>query len=336
MTGSSSDVAAVIDDLITTDIGGRGTISPITEATRSRQGETPSMQAARALAEHVEPGDTVYVLTGFLIPPTMVQETDGPLGAVSVARAVDEALDANPVIACDPPAVEICSATARAGGLSVLERPTSLGSKRSVTVEPFPSDPENAGAYADDVLADPDLSAVIAVEKVAPNRAGVYHNMAGYDVTEATAKVDELYDRVDDVLTVAVGDAGNEVGMGLVEDVVRSEIQYGDECQCDCSDGIAAAIETDHLVPATVSNWGGYAITASLSAIVDRRLLHDPDTERRMLSASTMAGAIDGIVGGTDPWCDGLPPASHEAVVQLLHEILDSSVHARGGGELGR
>lgn len=336
LTETDKDVATVIDDLVTTDIGGRATVYPISLASREQFGTNAPMRAAEALNDEVDPGDTVLVLTGFLIPPTMVQETDGPLGAVSVARAVDAGLDANAVIACEPTAVDICSATATAGELSVVDRETAAGSKRTVAVEAFPSDIEAAEAYVEDVLDELDPAAVIAVEKVAPNEAGVYHNMAGYDVSEQTSKVHKLYDALDDVLTIAVGDAGNEVGMGNVADTVREEIEYGETCQCPCGEGIASAIEVDVLVPATVSNWGGHAIAACLSTLVGQSILHSPDVERRMLEAASAAGSIDGIVGGTNAWCDGMPPAAHESIVRLLLEVLSASVHERGGGELGR
>jgi hypothetical protein len=336
MTREDTHLGRTVDDLTTTDIGGRATIDLISEATHERQGPEPAMQAAEALDDAVDVGDSVLILTGFLIPPTMVQETDGPPGAVSIARAVDAGLDGNPIIACEPRAVDICEATATAGGLSVLDHEASTGSKRSVTVEAFPSDGEDAREYVDSTLPEVDPAAVVAVEKVAPNAEGVYHNMAGYDVSEETSKVGELYDRLDDVLTVSIGDAGNEVGMGLVEDVVRERIDYGAECQCPCGGGIASSIETDLLVPATVSNWGSHAITTCLSEVVGADLLHDPDIERRMLEAAAAAGSIDGIVGGTNAWCDGLPTGAHESVVELLGEALDASVHERGGGELGR
>lgn len=337
MTGQDQAVGSVIHDLTTTDIGGRETIDLIARATTDRQGPEPAMAAAEALSDTVDPDDVVLILTGFLIPPTMVQETDGPLGAVSIARAIDAGLGANPIIACEPKATDICASTARAGGLNVLDREDSIGGKRTASVEPFPADRTAAREYAEEITSRLDPAAVIAVEKVAPNEAGIYHNMAGYDVSDETAKVGELYDRLgDETLTIAVGDAGNEVGMGLVQDVVREDIPYGSTCQCPCGGGIASSIATDLLVPATVSNWGGHAIVACLSSVLGTDLLHEPERERRMLNAAADAGSIDGIVGGTNSWCDGLPPETHGALLQLQREVLGSSVHDRGGGELSR
>lgn len=334
MPTNTKDVATIVDDLTTTDIGGRDAIAPLSAAARDQQGPNPAMQAAERLTETVDPGDTVLVLTGFLIPPAMVQETDGPLGAVSVARAVEGALDANAIIACEPAAVEICEATATAGGLRVLDRVAAAESTRAVSVDPFPADRAAARAYVEDLLTAVDPTAVVAVEKVAPNTAGVYHNMAGYDVTEQSAKVDELYRRLPaDVLTIGVGDAGNEVGMGLVQQTVETAIQYGAECQCPCGAGTASAIETDLLVPATVSNWGGHAIAACLAQLTETPVLHDPEVERRMLVQASMAGAVDGIGGGTTAWCDGMAPDVHESMLRLIHEVFESSVLTRSDGD---
>ena len=334
MPTNSKDVATIVDDLTTTDIGGRDAIAPLSAAAREHQGPNPAMQAAERLTEAVDPGDTVLVLTGFLIPPAMVQETDGPLGAVSVARAVEGALDATVIIACEPAAVEICETTATAGGLRVLDRSAAADSTRAVSVESFPADRAAARAYVAELVTDVEPAAVVAVEKVAPNTEGVYHNMAGYDVTDQTAKVDELYRRLPaDVLTIGVGDAGNEVGMGLVQQTVEATIQYGAECQCPCGAGTASDLETDLLVPATVSNWGGHAIAACLSQLTQTPVVHDPEIERRMLVQASMAGAVDGIGGGTTAWCDGMPPEVHESMLRLIHAVFESSVLTRGGGD---
>jgi len=201
-----------------------------------------------------------------------------------------------------------------------------------VSVETFPSDRDTARQYAEDVVSEIEPAAVIAIEKVGANRAGEFHNLIGVNVTEHAAKVDELYDILpDDVATIAIGDGGNEIGMGKIEETVRDVVEHGDACQCDCKQGIADATETDLLVPVTVSNWGGHSIAACLSYLLEESLLHDPAIERRMLDEASMAGAIDGSTGGTNAWCDGFPPAVHESVVRMLREALQSAKHDESG-----
>ena len=334
MPPDTTDVATTIDALTTADIGGRGAIDAIAAAARAQQGPAPAMQAADRLVEAVAPGETVLVLTGFLIPPAMVPETDGPPGAVALARAIDRALDATAIIACDPAAVEICTATATAGGLRVLDRATAADTPQSVAVTPFPADRAEAQAHAETLVAAVDPAAVVAVEKVGPNTAGVYHNMAGYDVTDQTAKVDELYSRLPaDVLTVAVGDAGNEVGMGGVRQTVEETVPYAAACQCPCGAGTASVIDADVLVPAAVSNWGAHAITAGLAHLTQTPVVHTPEVERRMLAQAAMAGAVDGIDGGTTGWCDGLAPAVHASLLRLLRAALGPAARIDDGGE---
>lgn len=328
--------AAVANRLVTCDIGGRATIVPIRTALGDADGVPHAHRAAERLVSSVGSGDTVVVTTGFPIPPTMAPETDGPPGAVAIARALDSALNANVVLTCEPDATTVCEVTARAVGLGVADRTIASEASKTISVEPFPTSPARADTFAEDLLSI-DPAALIAVEKVGPNREGVYHNMAGIDVSDHAAKVDRLFDRADaSITTIGVGDAGNEVGMGTVEAAVRDSVEKGDDCGCPCGAGIACAIGTDVLVPATVSNWGAYAIVVSLGLLTGGSLLHKPAVERRMLHAASRAGALDGVAGGTTAWCDGLPPAVHESVVRLLVEVTRSSVLDRGAGDLSR
>ncbi len=324
MDASELDGQAAVDSLTTVDVGKRGAIEPIVRAVdqteRQQTNTLPVMTAAKKIASEVATGDTVIVLTGFSIPPTMSPETDGPPGAASLVRAIDAGLGANVILATDPNAVEICKSTARAGGLYVADRDAAFKSKRTVSVEPFPTDRTAARSYADELLSY-DPATILAVEKAGPNADGRYHNMTGKDISDVSSKVGPLYENADNCLTVAVGDGGNEVGMGMIESTVRSKVDYGDHCNCDCGSGIACAIETDVLVPAAVSNWGAYGVVTCLSLLLGTPLLHEPEIERRMLIEASLSGAIDGIGGGTSGWCDGLPISVHESMVALLNEL---------------
>lgn len=314
-------VAATIDALTTVDLSGRGTITDLAAAATRVQGPTPAMQAADVLLDGVDRGDVVVVLTGFPIPPDMTQETDGPPGAAALTRAIGCGLDADVIIVCDPGAVTTCEAVAAELGFDVVDRSAGFGNRSAVTVEALPTDPARVTAYGHSITrVSP--AAVVAVEKAAPNHAGVYHNLAGRDISPACGRVEGLLEQLESIPVIGVGDGGNEVGMGLIEDAVRAEIEYGSVCQCPCHSGIASAIGADVLVPAAVSNWGASAISACLSHRTEARTLHEADAEVRMLEAAAETGAVDGIAGGVTGWCDGMPPAVHESVVRLLQEAI--------------
>lgn len=68
------------------------------------------------------------------------------------------------------------------------------------------------------------------------------------------------------VLTIGVGDPGNEIGMGAIADTVKRLLPYGAECQCSCAGGVADATEVDVVVPGTCSNWGAYGQPLSPAA----------------------------------------------------------------------
>ena len=71
----------------------RGTTRKYYEAARDVQKDPLSYLAATALIERVMPGDKVLIVTGVRYPPILpFGETDGPVGAVAMARALDLSL----------------------------------------------------------------------------------------------------------------------------------------------------------------------------------------------------------------------------------------------------
>lgn len=81
---------------------------------------------------------------------------------------------------------------------------------------------------------------------------------------------------------------------------------------------IASVVRVDHLVVAGTSNWGAYGITAHLSRLGRRDLLHTPALERRLVQACVEAGAVDGITRRREPSVDGLSLEILTGVVELL------------------
>jgi Domain of unknown function (DUF4392) len=113
-----------------------------------------------------------------------------------------------------------------------------------------------------------------------------------------------------DVITVGVGDGGNEVGMGNV----RARFARGGGLAAR----IGSVVRVDHLVVAGVSSWGAYGIVAHLGRLAGRPLLHGPDDERRLVAACVKAGACDGVTRRREATVDGFALDAHAAVVALL------------------
>lgn len=58
------------------------------------------------------------------------------------------------------------------------------------------------------------------------------------------------------VLTIGIGDGGNEVGFGEVRDSVAKAHPFGARSHGDFPSGLITVTATDVVVAASVSNWG--------------------------------------------------------------------------------
>jgi len=308
-----------IDQLVTTDFNQQEVIDDLFVGAYDHHGSSPCLLAAERLAGAVDPGDTVVIVTGFVLPPTDVQETDGPVGAASLAHAISAGLDAHPIILSEAEAVPSVKAAARGLGLNVLDGIQPTSTSWACSVDSFPVDPEEASRRAAHIIDEHDPSALVAVEKGGENDVGVYHTATGVDVTGSTAKMEELF-KQSDALSIGIGDIGNELGMATIGETIREHVPYANDCGCGCGEGVTAGFAADVVVPATVSNWGAHGIAAGLSRIEDEPLLHEPELERRALLACAEEGAID-ATGRADGWCDFLSPETHMGIVRLLKEV---------------
>jgi len=305
-----------------------GTLRPLYGAARERVGSPLCEAAARRLVAAVGPRAAVVLTTGAGGPPWLFKgETDGPLGVAALARALALGCGAWPLIITEARSEAPVAAALAAAGVSLLPEELARVRPTTATLIAFPVDPAQAAAAAEELIARYRPAALIAVEKTAPNRAGVIHSVSGHPWTPgvAFARVEYLIDacRRRGIATIGIGDHGNEMGFGLIEDAVRRAVPYADVCQCPCRQGMAAAVATDIVIPASVSNWGSYAIAAGIAILKgDAWLLQDADTERAMLRACVMAGAVDGVSARQILAVDGTGAEAQVAVLTLLAELV--------------
>jgi hypothetical protein len=166
---------------------------------------------------------------------------------------------------------------------------------------------------------------MISVEKVGRNAKGFYHTSPGGDMSESTAKVDLLFDlmRREGRLTIGIGDYGNEIGLGSVREAVKKIAPTALQCKCPCGGGMATIVEAKIPVIAAISNWGANGIIACLGLLTDDLdLLHDPQTEQRMIEQCCLAGACDGVTVKPSFSVDGVSIEGHKAMNRLLHEVI--------------
>jgi D-glutamate cyclase len=322
-------VGESIDKLISLDVRppffAQGVIETLYRAAREKMKRPLTLLAAERLKEAVKPNSLVIVSSGFVLPPHFpVGEMDGPPGAVALGKIINKGLGAKVLFLTEEAVVNTMKATCAGAGLKLYDYESFKDVSRCAAVKDFPIDPVKASEEAQRIMEELKPSAVITLEKIGRNEKGIHHTGLGSDMSPYTAKVDLLVDKAREkgVLTIGVGDYGNEIGLGVIKETARELAEYGKKCQCGCGGGMVTTVETEVVVVAGMSNWGGYGIEACLAVLLeDLDLIHDAECERRIIEQCSLAGASDGATNGSDFMADGIYVDGQMAMMTLLKRV---------------
>ncbi len=297
-------------------------------------------QAAVHLAEFAE---SVGIVTGFFVPhgELPAAETDGPLGSLLLAAALD-ALGIEVTVITDEPCAGALTAAATAVCFPV-ERVLAFAHDSSTWLEAF-------------FLEGPGrtLTHLIALERVGPSHTpdslrgqsrqrdaplkefaaqvpvenqNRCHNMRGEGIDEHTADLHRLFEELHryrpTARTIGIGDGANEIGMGSIPwEELRRRLDG------DYAGHIPCRIATDWNIIAGTSNWGGYALAAATLLLRNRvDVLADWDREhqQRVLEHIVEYGpAVDGVTGRREPTVDGLPFLTYIQPWEGIRRLLSS------------
>ncbi len=300
-------------------------------AARQVQKDPLSYLAAKALIERVKPGDKVLIVTGVRYPPILpFGETDGPIGAAAMARALDLALGARSIITVEEDNKEPTVATIRAAGC-YLRAPEELDDvPGACAIDYYPLGPEKGPEHARYLVEKYKPAAIIFCEKHGPNEYGYCHTVTGGPLDKKEmANTWYLLDEAEKhgILTIGTGDGGNEIGNGLIFEAARTISKWGDKCLCGCGGGTVTTAKTDIFVAASISNWGLYGVAAMLAYLKgDVDIMHDIETERRMVEECAHYGSVDGSSMRPKPKVDGISMDGGRALVTLLREIVTNGL----------
>ena len=235
------------------------------------------------------------ITTGFYILDAGLVETDGPPGALAIGNAL-ERLGYDIIYITDAHAIPVMNA---------------IKSDASRLIEfPITDDPDSR-RFAADLLADLTPSVLIAIERCGFTHDLKFRNMRGLDITPYNARIDYLF--ADHPASVGIGDGGNEIGMGNL----AAEIPLVDSLvKTPCVTRVTAP------VLASVSNWGGYGLAASLSKHARRNLLPSEQDALAALRATVDAGAVDGMSALQEYKADGFTLEENAQTITQLQAIL--------------
>jgi hypothetical protein len=322
-----------IDRLVTLELKNRGMphdfLRHLYDAAREQGGgRSLCMRAAEGFIERVGKGDVVFVVTGAGYPPVMPKgESDGPPGAAALARALYWGLGAVPVFVCEQMHAEPIVAASEAAALMVKPFADAKERRLGAAIATAPTDNATVGAWAERILDEYRPKALVAIERLGPNEHGIIYNATGVPKRPETGIVDlapvVTGATARGAFTVGIGDHGNEIGFGRIQDVVKEIMPYGRRGQAETPGGNACAIGTDVLIPCMMSNWGAYGIEAALAFLLKKpELMHTPKMEERIVTKCLEAGGLEAMYCSTAFAVDNCEGESSMAVVQLLGNMV--------------
>lgn len=249
----------------------------------------------------------VMIVTGFVIKDKLIGETDGPIGAVSLASALEQ-LGKKVILVTDKYSKDMMRNCCIVKG---VEAP--------IEIVPY----KGSQKFCESLLQEYKPSHVVAIERPGRAKDGHCYSMRGEDLSDIVPDTDILFEKAKKLglTTLAVGDGGNEVGMGRVSSYVISSVKMGDK--------ICAVTSTDYLILAGVSNWGGHALAGALSLLTNKILLHDRKIEIEILESMVKVGAVDGCTKEKTLTVDGLSLKDNIKILEELKNIVKIALNTQ-------
>ncbi|WP_337738906.1 glutamate cyclase domain-containing protein [Sinorhizobium medicae] len=323
-------IGEYVDRLITVEMRNRAMnhniIAPIyNEARREGGGRPITARAAEALVNRVGAGDVVMIVTGAGYAPEVPNgESDGPPGAAALARALFWGLKAVPVYVTEvchaPPVI----ASSNAAGIMIREYELAKNRRMGAAIFTAPEAQSDIRGWARKLLDDLKPKAIVTIERLGPNENGIVHYSTGV-APEGCVNIAPLIEQATEraILTIGIGDNGNEIGFGRIHPFMQDFHPYGRETQTDKPGGAVTVTATDIFLPASVSNWGAYGVAAMLGFLLKNRdLVQTPELEKRIVQACLDAGGWEMRYCTSRFIVDGTEGESSMAIVQLLRDMV--------------
>ncbi len=246
----------------------------------------------------------VVIVTGFVVKDALAGETDGPPGALAMAKCL-ESLGKKVTLLTD-----LINEPLLKSGVNYLNLKASL-----IIVKH-----DNYKVLADQLFNDKTISHMIAIERPSQASDGHFYSMRGEVLTPYVSNTDILFNRAKEhnIITIGIGDGGNEIGMGKIKEEIERFVPNGSK--------ICATTHVDYLVLAGVSNWGAYGICGALSIEYKTLLLPENNIEIGLLEQLVKSGAVDGFEKIPTMKVDGINLNENMAILNKIRNIVKNNI----------
>ena len=235
------------------------------------------------------PKGNVLITTGFYVAGYV--ETDGPIGTLAVAKAL-EGLGYHGIVITD----KYCE------GFFEL---------KNISVEYVAIDADQS--VYEEILEKYRPVYMISIERCGHNLENEYANMRGDSITGQTACIDTLFELAAEkkIPTIGVGDGGNEIGMGNVRQVILEKLELN-----------PCVVTVDDLIIATTSNWGAYALAAYMAKLSGRPVFITYEEIEEYMAQIVALGCVDGVTKQKKMGTDGFSMEIEKEIITSLKEAI--------------
>ena len=235
------------------------------------------------------PKGNVLITTGFYVAG--YAETDGPIGTLAVAKAL-EGLGYHGIVITD----KYCE------GFFEL---------KNISVEYVAIDADQS--VYEEILEKYRPVYMISIERCGHNLENEYANMRGDSITGQTACIDTLFELAAEkkIPTIGVGDGGNEIGMGNVRQVILEKLELN-----------PCVVTVDDLIIATTSNWGAYALAAYMAKLSGRPVFITYEEIEEYMAQIVALGCVDGVTKQKKMGTDGFSMEIEKEIITSLREAI--------------
>lgn len=142
--------------------------------------------------------------------------------------------------------------------------------------------------------------------------------MDGYPISSTLTLLNAIVAHSSPTAWVAIGDGGNEIGLGRFRPAVESTLPYGRLCQCSCQGGIATYVSANHSLLSVTSNYGALGLALELLHQTAQKGDYSWEKEEKGIEFLNATGIVDGVTGhlGT---VDNIP---QDLARQMLERLL--------------
>ena len=294
MTTMAESYIHQIEGLIKQDPGGR-LFTSVVQCSHLLASSSKLLQDSRIL-----------IVTGFCILDTMTGETDGPPGALVLGNALS-ALGKEVAYVTDQYSYKILQQ-------GMQHYPLTVGSPI------FTITKANSHEEITTMLNEVKPDHIVSIERPGVAMDGKTYSMRGERLDHVIPQLDIMFDTSSEQVytTTAIGDGGNEMGLGSFHDKIAASVPMGQL--------IATITPADYVIPAGISNWGGYAVAGVLSILSGRSLLPAAGTEKEVVNTMVDAGAVDGCIKQRVVSVDGIDFDLYLDVIQQIYQVVNNAL----------